>query len=687
MTYRIAVDVGGTFTDVVAIGSDGRLTFVKAPSTPENQAIGTMDGLQRLGEALGLGVGELLARTERIVHGMTVATNALLERKGAKVGLLTTEGHRDVLEMREGLKPDRYDMRLPRLEPLVPRRLRFGVRERLRADGRVEIPLDRESLARAVERLKAEHVASVAVCYLHAYRDARHERETEAYLREAMPDVHVSLSSEVLPQIKEFERVSTTVVNAYVGPLIERYLGRLERQLEEAGFRGPLLIILSHGGVAPVGEAVRVAAATVLSGPAGGLAGGRRVAEMLGAPDLITFDVGGTSSDISLIARGEASLSKDRKMANERIALPSLDIITLGAGGGSIARVETSGLLEVGPESAGSVPGPICYAQGGTEPTVTDASVVLGYLDPGNFAGGQTKLDQHAALSAFERLGAKLGVSALQAAAGVHRVVNTQLAEGIRIATVRRGVDPRRFGLLGFGGAAGLHVTELARMLGIRRVIVPRVASVLSAWGMLTTELRLEAVQTFVGETETMDVVALRALYESLEAEGRAQMRSWMDADLETRRFAEMRYGEQVFEIDVPLECIDLGSKSAMQKVKAAFEKRHHELYAYALPEQSPVFVNARAATIGHLPPLPPEPDTGGDEPARPQASRRVYLDSWQDVDVYRFPELARGQIIEGPSVIESETTTVLLRAGDRATTTPQRWLDIDVPSSIGAAS
>ncbi|MCB1512888.1 MAG: hydantoinase/oxoprolinase family protein, partial [Hyphomicrobiaceae bacterium] len=280
MTIRIAVDVGGTFTDVVAIDSTGRLTFVKAATTPDNQAIGTMAGIGKLAAELGMDVATLLGRTERIVHGMTVATNALLERKGAKVGLLTTEGHRDVLEMREGLKPDRYNLRLPRLEPLVPRRLRFGVRERIRADGRIETPLDATSLARAVEQLKAAAVTSVAVCYLHAYRDAGHEQRTRDVLAAAMPGVHVSLSSEVLPQIKEFERVSTTVVNGYVGPLIARYLGQLEAKLAEAGFGGPLLIILSHGGVAPVSEAVRVAAGTVLSGPAGGLAGGRRVAQM-----------------------------------------------------------------------------------------------------------------------------------------------------------------------------------------------------------------------------------------------------------------------------------------------------------------------------------------------------------------------------------------------------------------------
>jgi N-methylhydantoinase A len=551
----------------------------------------------------------------------------------------------------------------------------------MRADGCIEVPLDRTSLDAAIARLKAADVTSVAVCYLHAYRDPRHERETLEVLEKEMPGVSVSLSSDVLPQIKEYERVSTTVVNAYVAPLIALYLGRLEERLVEAGFGGPLMIILSHGGVAPVAEAVRVAAATVLSGPAGGLAGGRRVAEILDAPNLITFDVGGTSSDIALIAGGEPTLSKDRTMAGERIALPSLDIVTLGAGGGSLARVEASGLLEVGPESAGSVPGPICYGRGGTRPTVTDASVVLGYLDPENFAGGTAKLDHDAALKAFEELGARLGISAVEAAAGVHRVVNTQLAEGIRVVTVRRGVDPRRFDLLGFGGAAGVHVTELARMLGLTRVIVPRVASVLSAWGMLATELRLEAVKTLVGETDTLEAAAIARLYDEMEREGRAHLATWFDGPIEARRTAEMRSGEQVFEIEVPLDGIDLGARRGLDDLKCAFEQRHEELYAYHLPDQHPVLINARVATIGLLSDLPVEPEAQAMSEAAHTGHRRIYLDDWIEATVFPLDELASGQVVAGPAIIESDTTTVVLRTGDQATTTPQRWLDIAIPA------
>jgi N-methylhydantoinase A len=677
--YRIGVDVGGTFTDVIAVDDAGAATFVKAPSTPADQSLGVMDGLARLGDRLGITLDAMLRRTDRVVHGMTVATNALLERRGAKVGLLTTEGHRDVLEMHEGLKPERYDLRLPRPQPLVPRRLRLGVRERIRADGRVHTPLDDASLERAVRTLCRAKVESVAVCYLHAYRDPRHEQATRRALEAALPEVYVCLSSEVLPQIKEYERVSTTVVNAYVGPLIEGYLAGLERRLGEAGFAGPLLVMLSHGGVAPVAEASQVAAATVLSGPAGGLAGARRVAAMLGIPDLVPFDMGGTSSDISLIVGGEAALSPHRGIATEKIALPSLDIVTLGAGGGSIARARAGALLEVGPRSAGAVPGPACYGAGGTDATVTDASVVLGYLDPENFLGGATRLDAQAAARALEALGEDLGIDAVRAAEGVHRVVNTQMAEGIRIATVRRGVDPRRFTLLGFGGAAGLHVTELARLLGLRRVLVPRVASVLSAWGMLATELRLESVHSHVGETDRLDLTAVQDLYDAMAREGEARMRGWFDGRIATRRAAEMRYGEQIFEIEVPLDDIDLAAPDALARLKRAFETRHEALYTYSLPEQQPVLVNARVTTVGVLPHLAQEPAAPATKPAPARGERDVYLGEWLPVPVYAFASLAAGQVVDGPAVIESDTTTVLLRNGDRATTTAQRWLDIAI--------
>ncbi|MBT5109331.1 MAG: hydantoinase/oxoprolinase family protein [Rhodospirillaceae bacterium] len=677
--YRIGIDIGGTFTDLVVVDDAGAVHFGKTPSTPEDQSIGVMAGLAMMAARLSTPLTDMLGQTERIVHGMTVATNALLERKGARLGLLTTEGHRDVLEMREGLKPERYNLRLPRHPALAPRELRLGVRERMRHTGAVETPLDRVSLDAAIETLRQVKVEAIAVCYLHAYANPAHERETRDRLTEKLPDVYVSLSSDVLPQIKEYERVSTTAVNAYVGPALERYLGRLQDRLRDAGYDGPALITLSHGGVAPIVEAIRLAAGTVLSGPAGGLAGARHASGVLDVGDLIPFDMGGTSTDISLIVDGEVTLSSDRTVAGERIALSSLDIVTLGAGGGSIAWVDTGGLLNVGPQSAGAVPGPASYGKGGVEPTVTDANVALGFLDPAGFSGGRDALDVAAADAALDKLAAKLGIDRIAAAEGVFRVVNTQMAEGVRLATVRRGVDPRRFALFGFGGAAGLHVTSLARMLDIKRAVIPRMASVLSAWGMLTTDLRYEMSRTKIGEIGQMSPSDLQALFGGLEDDARGALESWFDGDIRTSRTADMRYGEQIFEIDVDLNHVDLADSGAAKAAKKAFEARHEDLYTYSLPDREPVLVNARVAAIGELSAPPAETLVPGGPDAKPTGTREIYLDGWTDAPVFAFADLPAGQVISGPALIEADTTTVLLRPDDVASVTETGWLDISV--------
>jgi len=678
--YRIGVDVGGTFTDLVAVDDSGKATLAKVPSTPDDPSIGVLDGLNLVAETLGARLATLLAETERVVHGTTVATNALLEHKGARVGLLTTEGHRDVIEMREGLKDDRYNLRLPPPEQLVPRKLRLGVRERLRADGRVEIPLDRTSLDCALECLERERVEAVAVCYLHAYRDPRHELTTKAAIERELPGLYVSLSSEVLPQIKEFERVSTTVVNAYVEPALSRYLARLRSRLAEAGYGGPTLIIQSHGGVAPIAESGQLAAGAVLSGPAGGIAGSVHAARLLGEDNLIPFDMGGTSTDISLIVNGRPSLATGRRVAGHAIALNSLDIASIGAGGGSIARVDNGGILHVGPQSAGAVPGPACYGAGGAAATVTDANLVLGYLDPASFLGGRRGLDRSAAEAAVDGIAARLGIDRIAAARGIHRVVNTTMAEGVRLVSVRRGVDPRRFASLAFGGASGLHATEIARQLDLSRVIVPRVAAVLSAWGMLTTDLRFEVARTHIGDMRALDGGAVKRLFAEMEAEGLERLRASFDGPVRTARSVDMRYGEQVFEIAVPLDGVDWTVSDPLPQIVERFHRRHEELYTYSLPDQETVLVNARVAVAGMLSALPQEPDLPDASPAAPRSERRIYLDEWVTSPIYDFDLLAPKQKIAGPAVIESPMTTVLLRPGETATVTALGWLDITLP-------
>jgi len=676
--FTIGVDVGGTYTDLVATDETGRTVFAKSPSTPADQSIGVMAGLEELARRLNVTRAAMLAATDRLVHGTTVATNALLERKGARVALLTTEGHRDVIEMREGLKPDRYDLRSPPPEPLVPRERRFGVRERIKANGEVLVPLDQASLDDAIAGIRTSGATSVAVCFLHSYLNPVHELAAVERLGKELPGISVSRSSDVLPQIKEYERVSTTIVNAYVEPIVRRYLTSLEQRLAEAGLKGSLFVVLSHGGMAPVEEASRLAAGTVLSGPAGGMSGGRRCADLLGIPDLVPFDMGGTSTDISLISDGQASLSADGMLAGQRIALRSLDIASIAAGGGSIASVDGSRTLRVGPESAGSIPGPACYGNGGTAATVTDANVVLGYLDAAAFMGGQRPLDRAASEAAIDRVAASLELSRQDAAAGIYRMINLKMADGIRLMTLRRGVDPRKFALLSFGGAAGLHAAEVARELEIKRIIVPTVASVLSAWGMLTSDLRYEMSRTHYGAGPRISAAEVRELFGQLEQAAAGRLRSWFKGPISIERSAEMRYGEQIFEIDVSLDGLDWNAADLVDRIEQRFHRKHEELYTYASPGQEVVFVNARVAAVGAV--APTDQDTrpaAATAVCAPRGKRQAFFGGWREVPVYALEALQPGHSLTGPAIIEAETTTVLVDTGDRVSVNALGWLDI----------
>jgi N-methylhydantoinase A len=677
MTTTIGIDVGGTFTDIVVSTTGSGTIIAKAATTPEDQSDGVLDGIALAAERLCLTTGDLLRRTSRIVHGTTVGTNALLEGKAARVGMLTTAGHRDIIEMREGLKPDRYNLRMTPPAPLVPRRLRLPVTERIRANGSVEIILDPASLNRAIDRLRDAEVQAVAICFLHAWQNPAHEQLAADAVRNRLPGVYVTASFEVLPQIKEFERFSTTVANAAVGPVIQNYLGRLQSRLRDAGYDGELLVILSHGGVASVAEATRLAVGTALSGPAGGVAAAVALARGGLAPDIIGFDMGGTSTDIAVVRDGQPTLAGDKSVAGARIALPSLDIVTIGAGGGSIGKLDRSGLLAVGPESAGAVPGPACYGQGGSAATVTDANLVLGYLDPTNFLGGRRILDRDAATTVVAKLAADLGIDAQQAAAGIHRVVNSRMADGVRVATVRRGVDPRRYTLLAFGGAAGLHITAAAAELGISRVAVPLTASVLSAWGMLNTDLRVELSRS-QGQTDSIDVGSLTAAFAAMQAEGRARL-AWFDGTVTLHRSADMRYGEQVFEIPVALDDVDWTAPDIAAILADRFHAAHERLYTYALRDQEVVLVNARLSVIGRLPQVDAAVSVPASVNADPKAQRLVYLDRPTQVPVFDFAALAPGQPITGPAIIESDTTTVLLRPGDTARFDPRGWLAVEI--------
>jgi N-methylhydantoinase A len=430
--------------------------------------------------------------------------------------------------------------------------------------------------------------------------------------------------------------------------------------------------------MAPVEQASRLAAGTVLSGPAGGMSGGRRCAELVGIPDLVPFDMGGTSTDISLISGGQASLSADGMLAGQRIALRSLDIASIAAGGGSIASVDAGHTLRVGPESAGSVPGPACYGNGGLAATITDANVVLGYLDAAAFMGGQRPLDRAASEAAIDRVAAALELSRQEAAAGIYRMINLKMADGIRLMTLRRGVDPRKFALLSFGGAAGLHAAEVARELEIKRIIVPTVASVLSAWGMLTSDLRYEVSRTHYGAGPRITAGEVRALFVELEVQAAGRLRSWFNGPIAIERSAEMRYGEQIFEIDVSLDGLDWNADNLVDQIEDRFHVKHEELYTYASRGQEVVFVNARVAAVGAVAQRGQDSRPASSSGAcAPRGQRQAFFGGWRDVPVYAFDDLKPGHTLAGPAIIEAETTTVLVDTGDRVSVNPLGWLDI----------
>ncbi len=683
MTLRIGIDVGGTFTDVVAMQPGGSITMAKALSTPRDQSLGVLDGLRKLATRLDMGLDQLLAQCTQIVHGTTVATNALLERKGATLGLLTTCGHRDIIEMHEGLKPDRYNLRMPPADPLVSRDLRIGITERLAHDGSVATPLDESEVIAAIERMKAAGVEAVAVCYLHSYRNPVHEQRTASLVREHFPQAYVSLSSEVLPQIKEYERFTTTVVNSYVGPVLKTYLEQLEHRLSEAGYRGEVFIILSHGGIARVAEAASLPSATVLSGPAGGIVGALACARQLGLDNVLPFDMGGTSTEISLISGGSMALTTERDVAGERVALRSFDILSIGAGGGSLAGIDASGRFSVGPHSAGAFPGPVCYGLGGTHPTVTDANLILGYLNAATFRDGQSRLDLHSTTAAMEALGARLGFDSVAAAEGVFRLINVKMADGIRLMTLRRGVDPRNFALLSFGGAAGLHATAVARELGVARVVVPNTASVLSAWGMLASNLRHEATRSQLCETGELSDDELAGMFTNLEHEARAAcgFTAPEGSQLWVERSAEMRYGDQIFEIDVNLDGLDTSMSGFVEAVEARFHTRHEALFTYSNPGETVEIVTIRVAVSSGSERMVVSKLTPSDTcSAEPTGLRRIWIaGEWREAPVYDLVELLPGQRLNGPAVIDSENTTVLLHPLDSALVLDGAWVDISV--------
>jgi len=672
-TFRIGIDVGGTFTDLFVWEEGGTAETFKVLSTPEDPSIGVVAGLAAVAEAKGLETAELAARTSSIVHGTTVTTNAVLTRGGARTGLITTRGVRDALEMRRGIREKQYDNRYRNVVPLVPRRRRHAVTGRLDHAG-VEIEaLCREEVATAAEELVRAGCDAIAICFMNAFANPAHEEEAASIVRNAAPDVALSVSSHVLPTVRFYNRVSTTVLNAYVSPVLGGYLERLTTRLAETGFRGVLLIMQSNGGVAAPDVTAARAAGTLLSGPAAGPEAAVAYTAEHDRRDAILVDMGGTSFDASLVQDGAAALEPAGDIDRLRIALPMLAIATIGAGGGSIGRVDNGGLLQMGPASAGALPGPACYGRGGELPTCTDADLVLGYLDPEFFAGGKLPLSVEKARAAIEsRIAGPLGLSIENAAAGMYRVININMAHGVREITSRRGLDPREFPLVIAGGAGSLHACMIARELGMTTLLVPRTASTLCAAGMLMSDLQHDFVRSFVTRLGDADWGRLREIVAAMVTEGTGQLRhEGLSGDRVAHRVAlDLRYVKQYHEVTVPVASALIENED-LASISSAFHALHNRLYGYDLREEgTPLeLINVRVRSVGSVqkPKLPRLSGGGTDASAAIKGHRRAFVperDSFETVPVLDGHRLAAGNIVAGPALIERTDTTIFVSAG-----------------------
>jgi N-methylhydantoinase A len=666
MTYRIGIDVGGTFTDFLVIGDDGLRIVHKTSSTPRDPSLGLVTGLEEIASRTGQPLSTFLGAVELVVHGTTVATNALLTRRGAHTGLLCTQGFRDTLALRQGTREAPYDNRLQPPEPLVPRYLRLGVAERTDYKGDEVTSLDEDGVLEACARLAAEDVEAVAISFLHSPTGPAHERRALELCREAMPGAYVTASSDLLSQVRYYDRTSTTVLNAYVGPIITRYLEALVGRLDDLHFGGILLVMQSNGGVATPAEVSERAALSLLSGPASGPTAGLWQLAPHGERDCLTIDMGGTSFDAALVKDGAPLVMTDAIVDRWRLALPTVDIHTIGAGGGSIARVDEGGLLRVGPQSAGASPGPACYGRGGTEPTVTDADLVLGFIDETTFLGGEMRLDRAAAERAIdERLAQPLGIGVVEAAAGVYDVVNVAMATGVREVSVRRGLDPRDFPLVVAGGAGPVHAAAIAHELEIPMLLVPRESSIFCAAGMLMSDFKHDFVRAYKATIETADLARIGELLAEMEAQGRKILAGERvePGQIVVQAALDLRYVGQWHELTLPVDELDAG------KIASAFHAQHDLLFGYSTGEMPVEVLSCRVTTTG----ITAKPNQAvlveagagaeaaqvGERPVWSPLERRLV-----DTPVFDGTALGAGASLPGPAIVELANTTIVVLDG-----------------------
>lgn len=668
-TLQIGIDVGGTFTDVVALDGTGHLHYLKTPSTPHNQSIGVLTGITQILAQLA----STAVSIQRLAHGTTVATNAFLERKGAVTALLVTEGFRDVLHIGRQARPDLYDLHAARPAPLVRRRFRCEISERTRHTGQIEQQVNEAQVRAAIDMLLAAGVESLAICFLHSYINPVNEQRVAALVRELAPDLPVSVSSAILPEFREFERMNTTVLNAYVQPVVARYMQRLDERVQAAGVQPPLLVMQSTGGMMSVEAAAERSVHTLFSGPAGGVLAAAHLAELTGYANCITADVGGTSFDVATIIDGKPTMQTEGEIEGYPVKFPHIDIHTIGAGGGSIAWIDRGGALRVGPQSAGAVPGPVSYGQGGTEPTVTDAHAVLGHFGNDVRLADQLMLDIEQARAAIhDQLAKPLGLSIEETAGGILRVVNAGMARAIRVMTVERGLDPRNFVLVPFGGAGPLHALDIARQLRIGKVLIPVAPGNFSAFGLLVAPIRYDSVRTYLAHGDTIDLAVVSQHLDTLQGEVAAQFQREQIAVEQCQfiRQADLRYLGQSYELTVDLPDGSLTAETWSQ-VEAAYHQAHAQFYGFAKETDPVEMVNLRLTGLVNQPPVTMRQLTAAapGTKVQPVGEAKLFTDgNWHTAPVVARASLGAEQTLHGPIIIRESGSTTILGVSDSAT-------------------
>ncbi|AWG44795.1 hydantoin utilization protein A (plasmid) [Priestia filamentosa] len=683
MRYMVGVDVGGTFTDVTLVDSDkGSIKNHKVPSTPKDPSHAIMTGIEQILEMNSIPFNEV----EYLAHGTTVATNALIERKGAKTALIVTKGFRDLLEIARQTRPHLYDLFKEKPETVIPGDLRFEVEERLYADGSVRTPININELRKVIEHLKEKEVTSIAVCFLFSFNNPIHEKVAVEEIKRLFPEVYVSASHQIVPEFREYPRISTTSLNAYLGPVMKTYMENFQNSVHSVGIPVDPYITQSNGGIISIQESVSSPVRTAVSGPAAGIVAASHLSELTDYRNLITFDMGGTSADFSLIENGEPKVSMEREVEGFPARIQMLDIYTYGAGGGSIAWIDAGGALKVGPESAGSTPGPAAYGRGGTLPTVTDANVVLGRLNPNGILGGRMDLDVEASKRVIqEHICDKTNLSLLEAASGILSIVNANMTRGVRLISVEKGHSPSDFALVSFGGGGGLHCGALAKALNIPHVIVPPSPGTFCSLGLLVTDIRRDYVRTELLEPGEDSLITIRQHFESMKVEG-TQLLAKENVHPSKRSFSldiDVRFVGQNYELPVPVQWEELTS-DGVQHIISRFHKIHEKNYGYSDEEGKIEFVNYRVTAFGELPKAPLVKASQEDNCLVEAVSYRdVYFSEannlgYYKTGIYNRSDLNAGNRVQGPAIIEQMDTTILILPSQSAVIDPYQNLIIN---------